>query len=311
MGVRGIGKKLAAAVLVVGAVGGIATTTPAAAEDPVFVEWSGLLPSMSDSFDPGSENDCNSGKLKCVDAVIKEMDKRFKPLLAACSHNAMFSLTYLRTTERYRISVSDPHYFSDNAFVNHQDAVFARYYFDAWDDYRHGRLTQVSTAWQIAFDAADRQTVSGVGNLMLGMSAHVNRDLPFVLAGIGLVKPDGSSRKPDHDKVNQFLNQVIEPLFAEASARLDPTVDDASMPGTTLDETATLQILVAWREQAWRNAERLANAATPAARAQVALDIENFAALEAQALVANYAYAPLSGGAASRNAYCATHKYSY
>jgi hypothetical protein len=223
----------------------------------------------------------------------------------------MFSLTYQRTTERYRVSVTDPHYFSDNAFVNHQDAVFARYYFEAWDNYRHGRVAQVSTAWQIAFDAADRQTVSGVGNLMLGMSAHVNRDLPFVLAGIGLVKPDGTSRKPDHDKVNQFLNQVIQPLFAEASARLDPTVDDGSIPGTTLDETATLQILVGWREAAWRNAERLVNAATPADRAQVALQIENAAALEAQALVANYSYLPLSGGAAARNSYCATHKYSY
>jgi hypothetical protein len=175
-------------------VGGVSAQLPAAAEDPLFVEWSGYMPSMTSEFNPNSENDCVSGKVKCVDAVIKEMTKRFNPLGTSCSHNAMFSLMYLRTTEQYRRSVADPSYFSDNAFINHQDAVFARYYFDAWDDYRAGRLSQVSQAWQIAFAAADQQRVSGTGNMLLGMSAHVNRDLPYVLAGIGLVKPDGSSR---------------------------------------------------------------------------------------------------------------------
>ena len=166
------------------------------------------------------------------------MDKRFEPLAQACDHNSMFALTYLRTTEEYRRSATAPGFFSDPAFINHQDAVFARYYFDAWDGYRDGTLAEVSQSWQIAFDAADRQKVAGSGNLLLGMSAHVNRDLPLVLAEIGLVKPDGSSRKPDHDKVNQFLNRVIEPLFDEAAARLDPTVDDSQVDGTTMDETA-------------------------------------------------------------------------
>jgi hypothetical protein len=37
--------------------------------------------------------------------------------------------------------------------------------------------------------------VTGSGDLLLGISAHVNRDLPFVLASLGLVAPDGTSRK--------------------------------------------------------------------------------------------------------------------
>jgi hypothetical protein len=305
-----MGGRLLVALLSVTVVSGVASQLPAAADDPMFIEWSGYLPGMTTAFNPNSENDCVSGKVKCVDAVIKEMTKRFNPLSTACNHNSMFALTYLRTTEQYRVSINDPNYFTDNAFINHQDAVFGNAYFDAWDNFRSGHVQDVPEAWRIAFGAADQQKVSGVGNLLLGMSAHVNRDLPFVLAGIGLVKPDGTSRKPDHDKVNQFLNQVIEPLFAEAAAHYDATVDDGTAPGTTLDETATLQILVGWREQAWRNAERLVAATTPEARAQVAQSIEQAAAQEANALVSSYSYLPMfdpNGGAAARNAFCAAH----
>jgi len=271
------------------------TASPATADDaPLFVPWSQLLPSFTTDYDPSSANDCTAGRIQCVDAVIREMDRRVRPLDDACDHNVMFGLMYLRTTEEYRRSATQPGFFSDPAFINHQDAVFARYYFDAWDAYRAGDLARTSRSWQIAFQAADQKRVSGMGNMLLGMSAHVNRDLPMVLADIGLVKPDGSSRKPDHDKVNQFLNLVMEPLIDEAAARFDPTVDDTQIDGTTIDETAMLQMLVGWREQAWRNAEALVNAPTPAARQLVVEEIERVAAIEANLIVVATSYSPLS-----------------
>ena len=97
------------------------------------------------------------------------------------------------------------------------------------------------------------------GNLSLGINAHVQRDLPFALAAIGLVKPDGSSRKPDHDRVNEFLNRVTDDLYAEIARRFDPTIDDTDLPGTA-DDAALFQIIPTWREIAWRNAERLVSA---------------------------------------------------
>jgi len=273
-------------------------TTSSAADDPMFIGWSDLLPSFSDVYDPSSSNVCVSGRDQCVDAVIREMERRERPLDKACDHNEMFALMYLRTTEQYRESALTPGFFTDPSFINHQDAGFAKQYFDAWDAYRAGNLAAVPEAWQISIRMADQKQVSGAGNMLLGMSAHVNRDLPHILATIGLVKPDGSSRKPDHDKVNEFLNQVIEPLFAEAAARFDPTVDDAQVQGTTMDETATLQLLVGWREQAWRNAEALVNAPTPEARALVDAEIERVAALESNLIVAATSYSSLNAQAA-------------
>jgi hypothetical protein len=266
----------------------------ARADDPPFVPWSALLPGLTTTYEPSSANDCQSGKLHCVDAVIREMQRRFDPLDASCNHNLLFALTYLRTTEEYRRAVVEPDFFSDPNFINHQDANFAQQYFDAWDQYRAGALSAVPRAWQLAFRAADSRSVNGTGDVLLGMSAHVNRDLPFVLAAIGLVKPDGSSRKPDHDKVNVFLNRVIEPLFDEMAARYDPLVDDTQVDGTQLDEAALLQLLVAWREQAWRNAEALVSAPTPAARALVENQIEQQAAIEANLIIVSTAYTPLS-----------------
>lgn len=183
----------------------IAAGVKPAAADPPFIPWSALLPGLTTTYEPSSSNLCAAGQLGCVDAVIQEMTTRFDVLDASCNHNAIFALTYLRTTEAYRVAVVEPAFFSDPHFINHQDAIFAKYYFDAWDEYRAGHSSNVARAWQLAFKAADEKRVTGVGNMLLGMSAHVNRDLPYVLAAIGLVKPDGSSRKPDHDQVNVFL----------------------------------------------------------------------------------------------------------
>lgn len=270
------------------------TAGPAAAEDPPFLPWSALLPGFTTEYAPSSENDCSAGRLPCVDAVIREMTRRFDQLEAGCNHNALFSLTYLRTTEEYRRAVVEPNFFTDPQFINHQDVVFARYYFDAWDAYRAGQSWAAPRAWRLAFSAADQKRVNGTGNILLGMSAHVNRDLPLVLAAIGLVKPDGSSRKPDHDKVNVFLNRVVEPLLDESAARYDPSVDDTQIDGTKLDEAALLQLLVLWRELAFRNAELLVNAPTPAARAVIEARIEQDAAIEANLIIVATSYTPLS-----------------
>jgi hypothetical protein len=285
----------------------VLAVAPAAAraDDPPFVGWTALLPGLTTDYEPSSENDCAAGRTRCVDAVIREMRRRFDPLATACDHDAIFSLTYLRTTEEYRRAIEDPAFFEDTRFVNHEDAVFASYYFDAYDDWHAGRRAAVPGAWAIAFQAAQQRAVSAAGNIALGINAHVQRDLPFVLAAIGMVKPDGSSRKPDHDRVNEFLNRVADELYPEIAQRFDPTVDDGELPGT-VDNFAEFQIIPTWREIAWRNAERLVSAPTPEARAQVAAEIETYAAWQALLLRATYAYGPL-GSSAARDAYCATH----
>ena len=246
------------------------------------------------------DDQCADGSSKCVDATIRRMQRHFEPLARACSHQAIFSLAYLRTTQEYARAAAEPGFFQDVRFVNHEDAVFAEYYFDAYDAWVAGRTAQVPKAWAIAFDAAEQRRVSGSGNLLLGMSAHVNRDLPFVLADLGL------GLKADHDKVNVFLKRVVDPLLTELTERFDPTIDDLDTP-YGLSREAMFKALEGWRELAWQHAVQLVNAPTPAARALVAAEIEAYAASTARELVVSYEYRPLLSSADERDAYCAAH----
>jgi hypothetical protein len=218
----------------------------------------------------------------------------------------VFSLLYLRTTEEFRRTVAtDPQFFRDPAYVNREDSLFADYYFWAMDA-TGARFAAVPLAWQIAMDAANRREVSGTGDILLGMNAHINRDLPFVLEAMGLTHPDGSSRKPDHDKVNEILHRVTQgPVLDEAARRFDPSITSTDVPGTRLDNEVLFKLVTTWREQAWHYAVRLVNAPTSAVRQLVANEIEQIAATEALAIKAANAYLPLLGGTATRDAYCA------
>jgi Family of unknown function (DUF5995) len=302
------GRRVGVVAVVVLAVGLVvpAGGQSARADDPIFVGWSSLLPGLTDEYNPSSGNDCVAGRMNCVGAVIREMQRRFEPLGRSCDHNAMFALAYLRTTQTYLWAAQQPGFFQDTRWVNHEDAVFAKYYFDAYDNWRAGNRSRVPPAWLIAFDAANDRRSTGSGDLLLGMSAHINRDLPFTLAAIGMVTADGDSRKADHDKVDEFLNMVIEPMLAELAARFDPDTVNIKTP-FGVGNAAVFQLVAAWRERAWRNAELLVSAPTPQLRAAVAEQIERTAATEAATIVAANSYLPPLTTTGPRDTFCASH----
>ena len=287
-----------AAALLPGAV------TPASAGDATYIAWSAVLPGWTDEFVPTSDNDCVAGRPQCLKHTLKELDRVFTETTQSCSHNAVFALAYMRITQTYGWSRDIPGYYQDVPFANHQDAVFARYYTDAYSNWKSGNRSAVPAAWLLAFDAGEDRRVNGTGDLLLGMNAHINRDLPFVLASVGLVAPDGSSRKPDYDKVEDFLARSTEAMMAEAAARLDPSLDDANDP-LGLAYTTIFQFISAAREAAWRHAEALVMAPTPEARALVEAEIETFAATAARGIIAGQSYLPPLTTSRSRGAYCA------
>jgi hypothetical protein len=268
--------------------------------------WSSYLQGWTDAYVPTSENDCVAGRDRCLKATLKELARIADDTAERCSHDAVFARAYLRMTQTYGWSRDIPGYYEDVGFANHQDAVFAKYYTDAYHAYHEGDRASVPEAWRIAFDASGEEQVSASGSLLLGMNAHINRDLPFVLAGVGLVAPDGSSRKPDYVAVEQWLYTATAPLLAEIAARFDPAADDAG-DQFGLGNLALFQMVSGWREGAWRNAEALVSAPTPAARARVAASIEAEAAEAARVLRATQSYSPPLTTPGARNQWCAAH----
>ena len=281
---------------------------PTASADPApNVAWSSQLAGWTEEHIPTSENDCVAGRDNCLKVTLKELARIADDTAKSCSHDAVFARAYLRMTQTYGWSRDIPGYYQDVPFANHQDAVFAKYYTDAYYGYHSGDRASVPEAWRIAFDASRDKRVSGSGSLMLGMNAHINRDLPFVLAGVGLVAPDGSSRKPDFDAVEKWLYTATEPLLAEIAARFDPAADDAGDP-FGLSTLTTFQMVSAWRESAWRNAEALVSAKTPEERAVVAASIEAEATTAARTLLTTLSYAPPLTSSDPRDQWCAAHQ---
>jgi hypothetical protein len=284
---------------------GTAGVGQAGASNLILPNWPELLP--ANPYTPAGTvplgwDVCKNGQPSCPQNVIREMYDRWGPLDASCSHSAVFALTYLRTTEEFARTITDaPGTFSDLPWITHEDAVFAQLYFNAWDNYHSGR--SVPLAWKIAFDEAKDPNLEGMGDLLLGMNAHINRDLPYTLAHVGLVKADGSSRKLDHDKVNQFLDRVIDPLQNELARRYDPIFTIVDAEPSPADEVGALQGIRGLRENAWRNAEDLVAARNnPIQLALVKQQIETEAAAFALNVVA---VSTIPGYGSFRDAYCA------
>jgi hypothetical protein len=244
---------------------------------------------------PGPLSECRRPTLACVRRVVRRMSTRWRTLHRSCDHRAVFALTYLRTTQGVlRTLRRDPGFFDDRKYLILEDVLFARLYFRAFDAWEGGR-PGVPAAWRIAFRTNDRGDANGGQDVLLGMNAHIQRDLPYVLAKLGLRRPNGASRKPDHDRVNLVLGQVIAPIQAELARRYDPVF--AAAP---VDELATLGLLKSWREVAWRNAERLRAARTRAERRVVESQIGAYS----RAWAALLAQPQQPGYRAVRDAHC-------
>lgn len=230
------------------------------------------------------------------------MTRRWEALDERCSHEAPFALIYLQVTRG--VESQGARRFASEVYLNHLDAVFANLYFTAYDNWQAGRTTRVPEAWRIAFEAADRGTASVLGDILLGMNAHISRDLPFAVARSGLREPDGQSAEADFNRVNGLLGNVTPATLSEEAERYDPTLTTSVLGPAQMYPATVEQLLAGWRTDSWRNAERLVAARTPAQRAAVAESIERGAAGRArliEALTSNLVTGP---SAAVRNAYC-------
>jgi hypothetical protein len=216
-----------------------------------------------------------------------------------CDHKAVFATTYYELTKVLFDKVSaDPEFFQWPKFFFREDALFANVYFRTVRRWESGR--SVPPAWRIAFETAEQGEVTGAQDMLLGINAHVQNDMPFVLAQLGLRDRDGASRKPDHDKANAGLTTGYEPVV-NAVGRYDESIRLTNPDFLFAEDIAGLELVRLWREQVWRNAERLINAGNEMQRSKVAAQIQEYAAGWAETLAA----VQVPGLRAARDKWCA------
>ncbi len=258
---------------------------------------------------------CADGAASCFLALESDLVGRTAAL--GCDHDAVFSHAYLTITRALIDATGTPGFFARPDRINHEAKTYAQEYFDQYDRWHAGDAAGTSPSWQVAFRAAETESVTALGDLLLQLNAHIRRDNPIraVEQTEGVLRLPGSmpaaSGKPDHERISVALANAMDEMLDGLARHYDPTIDDGSrLFGALFDARGLYSIIAAWREESWRNAEQLRHARAiggvdgPLYQAKLA-QIEDAAHAGAYAILAATLTDPVRN--AARNAYCAAN----
>jgi hypothetical protein len=195
---------------------------------------------------------------RTLDDVVNGLGALEARLRATGDRRAIFLTLYGVVSAEMRDRV-ETRSFEDNDWVRRYAVAFGNLYREAQEAYDAGSLQNLAKAWRLCFDAAKAGTGLVLTDMLLGVNAHVNHDLPYALNGIS-IEPDRQKRYRDHSAVNAVLGSVVEratrriaTLYAPGLAGLDRAAGD-------IDEMLSAFSLEVARESAWESAVSLANA---------------------------------------------------
>jgi Family of unknown function (DUF5995) len=193
------------------------------------------------------------------------------------TQNKPFALLYLRTTEGMR-DANIAGEFSDPVFWDTEVIpTFADYYLDAYAAWKRSDTQDVDIAWRIAF-RTEPERLNCNQMLYLGINAHVNNDLAFMIEEMG-----PRYTYPDHKHVDDVLAFRTRPVvYPEIQRDLCPELFTEVVPPTADRD------IFAWRQLAWHNAQRLLGAPTPQAREVIADAIRQHAQDKAREILRWY-----------------------
>lgn len=186
-----------------------------------------------------------------VVAALRTLDTELDPADGVRQFNRM----YLQVTELVEQRLHEG-FFSDDAFMQRLDVVFAQLYLDAVRADREGRAEDLPQCWEPVF-ASRSLPLAPVQFAIAGMNAHINHDLAVAMVRtcgqLGL-DPRSPGVRADYDKVSLLLAQVHEQV---RQSFLDGVVLEVDRRLTPL-----LTLVGSWsvsraRDAAWVNGEVL------------------------------------------------------
>lgn len=152
--------------------------------------------------------------------------------------------------------------FANPAWVTGLMLRFADYYFDALKLYDKDP-GQSSAVWQQVHNAAKLPETHVMQNLLLGVNAHINYDLPLALYDclhLEWAKLDERQqrlRQSDHETVNQIIGDTIDAVQDTVVEPLSPAMALVDQLMGRMDEWLLSQLITAWRHEVWNVAQRL------------------------------------------------------
>ena len=289
----------------------LACASPAAAQSQGtdLVPWPQALPpaDVPNDVQAHGVTHCEHPSIRCVVNLKHRLQRQFARFNATCDHRAVISYSYLKITQGLLDDMRGPR---EGALVKHRRWMeylitnFSNRYFRAF--HRYARGLPVTPGWQITFDTAMSGDASAGPEVLLFSSVHVQHDLPFAYAKMGIETRSGKSRKADHDAVNAVNARVFDGIEKFIAAHYDPAFSLIDIPFVPVEEVGTLELIKSWREQGWRSAERLVAAKTPQERHKIARQIRTTSTVWAQMMSSEQT----PGYGDMRDQYCLAHQTS-
>ena len=201
--------------------------------------------------------------------LMTAMRHRLQSLGPEHASTGDFLATYLRTTEAVAAAI-DAGSFEDPAWVERWDLVFAQLYLDALDAHL-SEDRRPSRPWRLAFAAAPN--LPPLGNVLLGVNAHINYDLPQALVAVISDAEFGdpsllARRRRDHARIDGVLSRRVAAEDVEISARSMRTLLDRAL--RPVNRWASRRFLKEAREKVWENTMQLWRARSSGAEAYAA-----------------------------------------
>jgi Family of unknown function (DUF5995) len=155
--------------------------------------------------------------------------------------------------------------FEDSAWVSTLMQRFADYYFVALEAYEN-RAEDTSRVWRQAHDAAQHQELHVLQNLLLGVNAHINYDLPLslydclCLEWANLDDAQRRSRQNDHETVNAIISSTIDTVQDTVVEPASPIMAIVDQVFGRMDEWLLSQLIISWRHDVWNVAMQMLEA---------------------------------------------------
>jgi hypothetical protein len=215
-----------------------------------------LLPLISDSY-----------------TKVEEVVPRLEKLEAYFNRNGVidrrgvFVTAYIEITREMQRRLQEPagKVFNDPPWVSRYLLQFANFYREALlNSVLDAPPKKVPEPWRIAFAAAIGGETVVLQDLLLGINAHINHDLPLSLQAVG-VDPR-PSKLHDHMAVNAALAAATDPVQNRLASRYGSFLGIWDFLGGQLDETATNFSFAKARQHAWDAGVGLVDGTTTAAK---------------------------------------------
>lgn len=206
-----------------------------------------------------------------------------KMLIVSGDRRGVFVTAYLEITRTIQEWLRR-RYFIDNEMVARYVVAFANLYRRAFANYECEARDKVPDSWVLSFDASRNGKCTITQDLLLGINAHINHDLPFAVLQANLNLSCESCYR-DHTRINDALHLATRNIRHKIVSIYQPSLRIQNLfLGRSIDKLIAVAFQEA-RQNAWTAAQALGSADSPVEKQKIGQIVHDRAALAGQLIL--------------------------